>query len=69
LERRYPTQADRAELANLYHLARTALSGTQRGDSRHARMIWAAAQFTKGHPEWTHASAYKAVEEAIERTD
>lgn len=53
------TKSDEAELVNLYHLARTALSGT--GDEgRHARMVWAAKKFHNSHAVST-ATAYKAL--------
>jgi hypothetical protein len=45
------------ELINLYHLARTALSG---GDcSKHARMVWACKQWAKQHTYITETGAYK----------
>lgn len=45
-----------AELWNLYHLARTALSG--KDDSPHKRKCWAAAEFHKAHPEVSRTRAY-----------
>jgi hypothetical protein len=36
-----------SELINLYHLAKTALSGQD--DSRHSRMIWSSNEFSKKH--------------------
>jgi len=58
--RRYPTNAERAELVNLYHLARTAGK-----EKRWDRLQWATENFVKEHPDWTHASAYKSVEQAV----
>jgi len=62
--RRYPTESDRAELINLYHLARVAGK-----ESRYDRMLWAVDQFVKKHPEWTKASAYKAIDEALQHPE
>lgn len=58
--RRYPSETDRVELINLYHLAR--VPGNV---SRYDRIVWAVAQFVKGHPDWTKASAYKSLDEAL----
>ncbi len=57
--RRYPTEAERVELVNLYHLARTAGK-----EKRYDRLLWAADNFVKENPGWTSASAYKSVDEA-----
>jgi hypothetical protein len=48
------------ELVNLYHLARTALSGRPCG--RYERMLWASAEFNRAHPEHTATAAYKDLE-------
>ena len=45
------------ELINLYHLARTALSG--RACGRWERMSYAAKEFSKAHPEVSETAAYK----------
>ena len=45
------------ELINLYHLARTALSGQPCG--RWERMNYAANEFSKAHPEVSTTAAYK----------
>lgn len=45
-----------AELYNLYHLARTALSG--KDDSPYRRKLWAVAGFCKLHPEISNKRAY-----------
>jgi hypothetical protein len=50
---------DKAELANLYHLAQTAV-----GYKRHDRMKWAAAQYAKKHGI-SNTKAYLMVERAI----
>jgi len=57
--RRYPTDAERVELVNLYHLARTAGK-----EKRYDRLQWAVDNFVREHPDWSHASAYKSVEQA-----
>ena len=50
-----PDQA--GELMDLFHLARTALSG---GDaSNYNRMLWASKEFSKAHPEVSSTAAYK----------
>jgi len=59
-ERNYPTRQDSAELVSLYHTAKTAGETT-----KHGRLVWAANQFAKFHPDWSKASAYKAVTEAV----
>lgn len=45
------------ELINLYHLARTALSG--QSCTKHDRMIWATKEFAKKYPYVTSTAAYK----------
>jgi hypothetical protein len=55
------TITSRAELVNLYHLARTALArATDNG--RRARMAWAATSYASEHPEVTALAAYKDLE-------
>lgn len=54
---RFVPSQDAAELVNLYHLARTALSGRQ--DSKYDRMLWASAEFSKLHPSVSSGAAYK----------
>lgn len=49
-----------AELINLWHLSRVALSG--KDSSRYARMIWTAKEFHKAHPEVSESGAYKDLE-------
>ena len=56
-ELRFVKQADYPELVNLYHLARTALSGGD--DSKHARMIWATKEWAKTHTYTSATGAYK----------
>jgi len=45
-------------LVNLYHLARTALSG-QDSDTPHGRMIWASKEYNKEFPAVSSTAAYK----------
>jgi hypothetical protein len=45
------------ELIDLYHLARTPLSG--QACTRYDRMIWASNEFHKAHPEVSSNGAYK----------
>ena len=48
---------DAEELINLYHLARTALSGQPCG--QYERMLWASKEFSKMHPYCGATAAYK----------
>ena len=50
-----PGQA--GELMDLFHLARTALSG--KDASNYNRMLWASNEFHKAHPEVSATAAYK----------
>ncbi|KKM78528.1 hypothetical protein LCGC14_1359130 [marine sediment metagenome] len=63
-----PTSREAAELANLYHLARTALAGEpiRRWDleQRHARKIWASKQYAADHGIGEGA-AYKMLDRAL----
>jgi len=54
---RFIKESDKYELINLYHIARTALSGGD--DSTYARRLWAARQFAKTHPDVSETAAYK----------
>ncbi len=54
---RFVKQADYPELINLYHLARTALSGGD--DSKYQRMLWASKEFAKEHTYTSATGAYK----------
>ena len=53
------TDAERAELSNLFHLARTALAGPGQGPSRYEQKLWASKEFSKAHPEVSSTAAYK----------
>lgn len=52
------TDKERAELANLFHLARTALAGTGE-DTPYNRMRKAAQWFHEAHSEVSSTAAYK----------
>lgn len=54
---RFIRTEQQAELINLWHLARTALSGKE--CTRYTRMIWASKEFAKAHPEISSTAAYK----------
>ena len=56
-ESRFVKRDHENELINLYHLARTALSGQRCG--RYERMLWASKEFSKLHPEVSSTAAYK----------
>ena len=62
---RFVSDCQLTELFNLYHLARTALSGNK-DQGRWARMTWAAKAFAKAHPEISSTAAYKDLSAAIE---
>ncbi len=47
----------RAEIVNLYYLAKTALSGGD--DSRYARRLWASDAYHAAHPMISTTAAYK----------
>jgi hypothetical protein len=61
---RFVRRADYHELINLYHLARTALSGQPCG--KYERMIWATAEFAKAHDYVSATGAYKDLSAALE---
>lgn len=48
--------AQLTEMINLYHLARTALSG--KDDSKYQRLIWASKEFHKKHADISQTKAY-----------
>ena len=58
------TEIERAEIINLYHVARTA--GLE---NRHSRMIWAAGRFAGGNQRWTPYRAYMQLDAALRWTD
>ena len=55
------TDVESAELANLYHLARTALAGCP-DQSTYQRRLWAAKQYNRLHPDVEVTSAYKELD-------
>lgn len=59
------TRQDRAEVVNLYHLARTYSLPWVGPSSRHARMVWAANEYGKEHGI-PAVRAYKALSEELE---
>jgi hypothetical protein len=52
-----------AELYNLYHVAKTALSGTG-SCSAYDRKLWATKEFGKLHPEFSSKEIYCTFERA-----
>lgn len=56
-EPRFIKPEQEAELINLWHLSRCALSG--QNASRHERMLWTSREFSKLHPEITSTGVYK----------
>lgn len=59
------TETDLAELWNLFHTARVALSGTPQ-DTKHGRKVWAANEFAKTRPGVTPTAAYKQFDHSEE---
>jgi hypothetical protein len=55
------TDSELAELSNLYHLARTALSGSGR-DTPYHRRLWASNEYAKIHPGVSETAAYKQLD-------
>lgn len=57
------TNAQRAELSNLFHLASTALAYAPRDrQTPYDRKLWAATEFCKRHAGFSHKAAYLAFE-------
>lgn len=54
---RFVRAVDYAELINLYHLAKCALSGQP--CTKYDRMVWAAREWAKKHDYCTAGGAYK----------
>lgn len=54
--------ARRAELANLWHLSRTALSKPGPLPTTHDRMLWTSEEYHKQHPECSLMAAYKELD-------
>jgi len=52
-------EKEKAELANLYHLARTALAGKDKKDTPYERKLWASKEYSKLYPEISSTAAYK----------
>lgn len=60
---RFVRQSDYAELVNLYHLARTALSDKPFAEqSKFHRMVWASKEWAKTHTYTSATGAYKDLE-------
>ena len=57
--RRYPTEAEKKELSDLWFQSHAYREGSYK------RMQWVTDRFAKLHPEWTHGSASKALEDTI----
>jgi hypothetical protein len=55
--------AKRAELANLWHLSKTALAlDPKRRSSEYERQLWASEEYAKAHPGCSPTSAYKELD-------
>lgn len=61
---RFVRECDYAELVNLYHLARTALSG--QACSKYDRMVWASREWAKTHSYASAIGAYKDLSANLE---
>lgn len=55
---RFIPEKHKYEIVNMYHTARIALSGTDKG-TKYDRKLWAAKEFHKLHPEVSETAAYK----------
>ncbi len=64
---RFITAEQLTEAVNLYHLARTALSGGAT-PTKHDRRIWAGRELKKSHSAaaWGESGAYKDLTSALE---
>lgn len=60
---RFIPQAQSGDIINLFHLARTALSGKE--CTRYTRMLWAANEYHKLHPDVSATAAYKDLDGLI----
>ena len=65
-EPRFIADRDIPKLIDLYHLARTALSG--KIDTPHERKIWASKEFAKENPYVSSTGAYKDLCGLLEQT-
>lgn len=54
---RFLSEKQYREIINLFHLAETALAGTN--PSRYERMVWASSEFNKIYPSISQSAAYK----------
>lgn len=66
------TDSEKAELANLFHTAQTALLKPGTGKprpSRYERMQYAAKWFAKKHPEVSSTAAYKELSRSARRVN
>jgi hypothetical protein len=55
----------RAELARLFQTARVALANDpEKRGSRYHQRLWAAAEYSKAHPECSSTAAYKELDRA-----
>lgn len=61
---RFVRTADYPELVELYHLARTALSG--QSCSKYDRMLWATKEWAKTHTYTSATGAYKDLSANLE---
>lgn len=61
---RFVSEAQLADLVNLWHLARTALAGTNPDSAARAR--WASDQFARANPTVTSTAAYKDLSGPLE---
>ena len=61
---RFLNAAGIAELSNLWHLSRTALSG--KSATKYARMLWASGAYHREHPETSATVAYKELDTMLQ---
>lgn len=65
---RFIPAEDIGKIVQLYHLARTALSGkTHAEQSPYHRMLWASKQYALAHPSISETAAYKDLSGLLDR--
>lgn len=56
------TDAELAELSNLWHLSRTALARSGDQPTNYERQLWVSKEFAKAHPNVSSTAAYKQLD-------
>jgi hypothetical protein len=61
---RFMSESQYAEGIELYHLARTALSGQE--CTKYKRILWASSELAKKYPSLSSTGAYKDLDSGLE---